>query len=332
MQVPQRVVKIAEQIRSMRIRGAGRIARAAAFALKVAARNYSGPDDLAVFKNYMSTAAQILASTRPTAVSLHNAIRYVMVRMETAENFEEAKETVISAADRFITTSLLAVKRIGEIGSKLLEDGDVVMTHCNSSAALSVIRTAHREGKRLRVYTTETRPKFQGLISYRTLAAEGIKVTMIPDSAVRFFMRGVDKVVVGADTITSNGAVVNKVGTSLIALAAQEARVRFYVAAETYKFSPATVLGELVTIEERPPDEVLPQWRKYSNLVRVRNPAFDVTPPEYIDAIITEQGIIPPRATILILLEEYGASLKEELDRLTLDLEDSMYHLARTTG
>jgi ribose 1,5-bisphosphate isomerase len=323
VRVPAEVYRIADLIKTMRVRGAGRIARTAAYAMKIAALKYPG-GELGEFKAYMREAAHVLGSTRPTAVSLHNALRYVLNRVERAQSLEEAVAAAVDAADSFIQSSLTAVRVIGEIGSKLIEDGDTVLTHCNSSAALAVLKTAHSSGKRIRVYATETRPKFQGLLTYRELAGSGVPVTLIPDSAVRFVMREVDKVVVGADTVAANGAVINKVGTSLIALAAHEARVRFYVATETYKFSPATILGELVTIEERAPEEVVPTdlLTRHPNL-KVRNPAFDVTPPDYIDAIITERGVIPPKAAAVILLEDYGATLAEELATITLDIEDS---------
>jgi len=325
VELPAEVIRIAEYIRDMRIRGAGRIARAAVHAMKLAAAAYEG-HDRRDFLEYMERVAQLLKSTRPTAVSLPNAVNYVMVRVRSAKTLKDAIAAAVRAADEFTSLSLRAVETIGRIGAGLLEDGDVVLTHCNSSAALSVIKMAFREGKRLKVYATETRPRFQGLISYRELTRAGIPTTLIPDSAVRFFMKEVDKVVVGADAVAANGAVVNKVGTSMIALAAHEARVRFYVAAETYKFSPATVLGELVTIEERDPREVVSSDILASSPhLRVRNPAFDVTPPEYIDAIITERGVIPPKAAILVLKEEYGRMLEEELTRITLDIEDSAY-------
>ncbi|MEM3943879.1 MAG: ribose 1,5-bisphosphate isomerase, partial [Thermofilaceae archaeon] len=252
------------------------------------------------------------------------AVRYVMNKVRRASSCEEGVELAVKAADNFIDSSLNAVRIIGEIGSRLIEDGDTVLTHCNSSAALSIIKTAYRKGKNIVAYATETRPKFQGLLSYRELVDAGVPTTLIPDSAVRYFIRDVDKVVVGADTVTANGAVVNKIGTSLIALAAYEAGVKLYVATETYKFSPATILGELVEIEERGAEEVLPTYTllKLTNL-KVRNPAFDVTPPEYIDAIITERGIIPPKAAALILLEDYGTEVAEELTKVTIDLEES---------
>ncbi len=325
MEIPGEVVKIAEDIRTMRVRGAGRIARAAAKALAIAAEKFRGTRE--EFMTYIVKCGEYLKSTRPTAVSLPNAVSYVIHRVkiayESGADVEELRQTVVKAANEFIEYSSKATETIGKIGAKLIEDGDTVLTHCNSAAAASVIITAFKEGKNIRVFATETRPKFQGHITAKWLSDAGIEVTLIPDSAVRYFMREVDKVVVGADTVTANGAVINKVGTSQIALVAKEARVRFFVAAETYKFSPATVIGELVTIEERAPTEVVPEdWLKKHPRVKVRNPAFDVTPPEYIDAIITEFGLIPPAAAILVLKELYGWAVKEYMSKIEKTLEE----------
>ncbi len=313
MKIPEEIIKIAEDIKTMRIRGAGRIARAAAKALKIAAQKYEGVDDPHEFRRYMARVADLLISTRPTAVSLPNAVYYVMYHLEKAEgNVAELRDAVIRAADTFIAESLEAVKKIGIIGAKRIKDDAVVLTHCHSTAAVSVIVEAYKIGKIRHVYSTETRPFFQGRITFRHLMREGVPVTQIPDSAVRYIMHEVDQVVVGADTVTSNGAVVNKIGTSQVALAAHEARVRVFVAAETYKFSPATVIGELVPIEFRDPTEIVPaDWIASHPNVRVLNPSFDVTPPEYIDAIITELGVIPPQSAILILLERFGWALEK---------------------
>ncbi len=323
--VPEEVRKIWLDIKEMRIRGAGRIARAGARALAVAAEEFKGKD-LEGFMKYMERIAEFVRSARPTAVSLPNAVAYVMNRLRRsgASSLEEAVLAVINAAEEFIEYSLNAVRIIGELGAKRLENGDVVMTHCHSTAAVSVIATAHNQGKVHKVYVKETRPKMQGLITARTLADAGLDVILIPDSSVRYFMKKVNKVVVGADTIAANGAVINKIGTSLVALAAKEARVRMYVASETYKFSPQTVIGELVPIEVRSPLEIVTEeWLNRNPEVKVYNPVFDVTPPEYIDAIITEKGVIPPQAAILILLEEYGLTLTESFIKEPYELRES---------
>ncbi|MGC8613472.1 MAG: ribose 1,5-bisphosphate isomerase [Conexivisphaera sp.] len=308
--LPREVLEIREDVRAMRIRGAGRIARAAAIALSKAAAAFVG-NDVNDFMKYMEETAAFLRGARPTAVSLPNAISFVMRRLRKKEiaAVEEGRRAVEEAAKEFVEYSERAVDEIGELGARRFRSGDVVMTHCHSSAAAAVLAEAHRAGKVDRVYVKETRPRLQGLIAARVLADAGLDVILIPDSAVRYFMKDVDRVIVGADAVAANGAVVNKVGTSVVALAAKEARVNFYVAAETYKFSPKTLIGELVPIEFRDPAEVVGrEWRQEHPNVEVLNPVFDVTPAEYIDAIITERGVISPYAAPLILLEEYGVS------------------------
>jgi ribose 1,5-bisphosphate isomerase len=317
--VPEEVAKIAEDIKTMKIRGAGRIARAAAKALLIAAREYRD-SDLEGFRRYMEEVARLLVSTRPTAVSLPNAVQYVMRRLREGSysSVEEAKSAVVRAAEEFIEYSLQAVKRIGEIGARLIRTGDRVLTHCNSSAVESVLRTAWRQGKRFEVFATETRPRFQGYITSRDLAEEGIPVTLIPDSTVLRVIeeKRITKVIVGADTVAANGAVINKIGTSQIALATRLHRIPFIVATETYKFSPYTVTGQPVEIEERDPSEVLAEPPPG---VRIRNPAFDATPPEYIDMIITERGIIPPKSAALVLWEVFGRSPAEKHNRIRVE-------------
>lgn len=328
MRIPSKVIEIADDIKSMRIRGASRIAQAAALGLKISAECYTG-NNVDDFIKYLTNVKEVLEKTRPTAVSLPNALSYVMSRVfksrASGAGLRELIEVTIKAAEEFIEYSRTATRRIGEIGARRIRDGDVLLTHCNSSAALSIIIRAFEEGKDIKVYATETRPKFQGYITAKTLYEKGISVTLIPDSTVRLIMKKIDKVFVGADAVAANGAVVNKIGTSLIALAAQEARVNFFVAAETYKFSPITVIGELVEIEERSPLEVVSEeFLKTSKNITVRNPAFDVTPPEYIDAIITERGVIPPQAAIIVLKEEYGWALKDYMLKATLRVEESL--------
>ncbi len=313
MDIPREVLQIAEDIKTMRIRGAGKIARSAAKALMIAAEKYRGSRD--EFKKYMEKVANIILNTRPTAVSLPNAVMYVMTRLRRSEgDLEELKQTVIASAKEFIDKSLEAVKKIAEYGARMINDGDIIMTHCHSTAAVSIIIEAHKQGKNVKVYSDETRPKFQGRITSSQLAEAGIDVTLVPDSAMRLIVKRVDKVIVGADAIASNGALVNKIGTSQLALAAHEAGVMFLVAAETYKFSPMTFIGELVKIELRDPTEVVSnEWLKENPGVKVLNPSFDVTPPEYIDAIITELGVIPPHAAVLILTESFGWALQEHV-------------------
>jgi ribose 1,5-bisphosphate isomerase len=304
----EELLETAEKIRSMEIRGAALIGRAAAGALKDFALAIEAAS-LEEFNGEVGRAAEVLLNTRPTAVSLSNAVRMVM--RYRGDDLEAVRSSLAKNADSFVERSLKAVERIGEIGSRRVLDGDVILTHCNSSVALSIIKTAFDSGKDIRVIATESRPRYQGHLTIKALDGWGIETELIVDSAVRTVINEVDHVIVGADVITANGSLVNKIGTAAIALAASEARTSFVVAAETYKFSPETIMGELVPIEMRSPEEVYPDISQLPH-VRVRNPAFDVTPHRYIDVICTEIGAIPPEMSYLVIKEMLGWELERQ--------------------
>ena len=309
------VESITEGIRSMEIRGAGRIGRYASKALSVIGREYEG-DSKEEFITRLRKGAEDLLSTRPSAISLKNALILTLKGVEEEDSVEGMKKRLERRSREFIDNSNKAVKRIARIGSGRIPKGSHVLTHCNSNAALSVIEKAFEEDKVEGVFCTESRPWRQGHITARRLAKKGIPVTMIVDSAVRHFIRDMDVVIVGADTVAANGAVINKIGTSQIALASHEGRVPFMVAAETYKFSRETLLGSLVKIEERSADEVADPL-KPEDLpgVDFRNPVFDATPPEYVDAIITEIGVVSPYLATEVIREIFGISGPVRTDR-----------------
>lgn len=298
------VAETAEKIRTMEIRGAGRIARAGAQALGDFAVSYDG-ETLDGFLSDLSDAKRTLLDSRPTAVSLWNGVHATVRGAQDASTLEDAKDLVVRNAAEFCRKSEMAVEEIARIGARRIQDGDTILTHCNSSAALGTIIEAHRQGKRIKVYATESRPWRQGILTVNALADAGVDVTLIIDSAVRAVMKKVDKVFVGADTITSQGALINKVGTSQLALAAHEARVQLYVCAETYKFSPMTLFGDTVTIEERDVSEVV-RPGEVRDSVKIFNPVFDSTPAAYIDAIITELGMMSPGSVYGVLVDQLG--------------------------
>jgi ribose 1,5-bisphosphate isomerase len=305
----EKVQETAEKIRTMEIRGAGRIAKAAAEAI----RDYAAGlevDSMEEFSSRIWEISNFLISTRPTAVSLPNAVK--LASKYTSGNVEEARQEIIRNANLFIEKADKALGKIGKIGSRRIQSGDVIMTHCNSHAALSIITTAFEEGKDISVISTESRPRCQGLLTIKHLNDFGIPTTLIVDSAVRYYMKEVDKVIVGADAIAANGALVNKIGTSQLALAAHEARKSFMVAAETFKFSPSTIIGNPIEIEERSAEEVV-DLSVLEGLphVQVRNPAFDFTPAEYIDMIVTDIGIIPPAMAYTVIKEHLGWEFEE---------------------
>ena len=294
----------ASDIREMKIRGAGRIARAGASALGKFAEDYRG-GSLENFKKDIDKAKNMILESRPTAVSLWNGVQASVKDVGKAESLDEAKGSVIRNAASFVELSSNAVEAIAKIGAKRVEKGDVLLTHCNSSAAVGIIKEAHAQGKDIKVFATESRPWRQGLLTVKELSDAGVDVTLIIDSAVRAVMKDIDKVFVGADTVTSNGALINKVGTSQLALAANEARVPFSVCTETYKFSPMTIFGDMVKIEERDCGEVV-KLDEIPKGVKVYNPVFDTTPAKYIDAMITELGVFSPGSVYEVMIRQLG--------------------------
>ncbi|MCL2334221.1 MAG: ribose 1,5-bisphosphate isomerase [Candidatus Methanoplasma sp.] len=294
----------ASDIKEMKIRGAGRIARAGASAMGKFAEDYNG-GSLEDFKKDIDKAKKIILDSRPTAVSLWNGVQASVKDVGSAASLGEAKASVVRNAASFVKMSSSAVETIAKIGAKRVEKGDTLLTHCNSSAALGIIKEAHLQGKDIKVYATESRPWRQGLLTVKELSDAGVDVTLIIDSAVRAVMKDIDKVFVGADTVTSNGALINKVGTSQLALAANEARVPFSVCTETYKFSPMTIFGDMVEIEERDCGEVV-KADEIPKGVKIYNPVFDTTPAKYIDAYITELGVISPGSVYDVMVKQLG--------------------------
>jgi ribose 1,5-bisphosphate isomerase len=290
----------AKKIENMKIRGAAKIARSAAEVIKSVALDYKG-SDIDELKSNLRIAGQRLISTRPTAVSLRNGVFIVLRGLESEDSIEILKDNIITQAEEFIKSANKALERISEIGARRIKDGYSILTHCNSTAAVSTIIKAHNDGKKISIFATESRPKRQGYITVKQLAKAGVPTTLIVDSAVAHVMHKIDLVVVGADTVASNGAVINKIGTSQIALCAHEFRIPVMVCAETFKFSHETLAGELVEIEERDENEIV-RPEDFPG-VRIFNPVFDATPPEYIDVIVTEGGVISPHAAYEIIKE-----------------------------
>jgi ribose 1,5-bisphosphate isomerase len=261
------------------------------------------------FVAYVEENAKYLRRIRAASIPLTNGLRYVVSEVQQAASrgadVEELKRVISVSAIGFDRKLEESIRQIAEIGARRLKSGDVIVTHSYSSSVLAILKKAHQQGKRLKVFVTETRPELEGRDVARELASEGIDTTLIIDSAVSHFIEDSDKVMVGAEAVAANGAIVNKIGTATIAAVAQRARVRVFVAASTYKFSPETMFGELIEIEERASSYVLEDTDLRPNL-KVRNPAFDVTSPQDIDLIITERGVLPPQAAIMIVREQKG--------------------------
>jgi ribose 1,5-bisphosphate isomerase len=301
------VVETAESIASMEVRGAATIAAAAVDALRRQATE-TDADTPDAFTEVMYAAARHLHETRPTAVSLPNALRYVLRRMN-GTTVDRRRETVVAAADEFERRLDRAQDDLGEVGANRLRDGDTVMTHCHSTDVMAVVEAAVEQGKSVEAVVKETRPRLQGHITARQLRELDVPVTLIVDNAARRYLNDVDHVLVGADSIAADGSVINKIGTSGLAVNARDRGTQVVVAAQTIKLHPATLTGHTVEIETRDESEVIDdETRADIGDVTVDNPAFDVTPPRYVDAIVTESGQFPPESIVTLMRELFGES------------------------
>lgn len=294
--------EVAEAISTMKIRGAPLLGVATSFALALAASN-SKAKNRKVLINELENAAKILLKTRPTAVNLFWAIDRILNKARSfSGKTDDLKALILEEAQKIADDDAVVNRLIGKNGAELIDDDDVILTHCNAGklatveygTALGVVRAALEQGKKIRVFATETRPKLQGarLTTYE-LKRDSIPVTLITDSMVGYVMYKhlISKVVVGADRIVQD-AVINKIGTFTIAVLAKVHRVPFYVAAPKSTFDLKHKSTDIV-IEERPPEEVtqINSVQIAPRDVAVLNPAFDITPLSYVSAIICESDI-----------------------------------------
>jgi len=291
----------------MKIRGAPLVGVAAAYAIALTA-HHSKAKTKKELRKEIEESASLLKKTRPTAVNLFWAVDRIMQKAcETIGTAKTVAEAVVEEANKMADEDVETNRKIGEHGAALLNDGDVILTHCNAGSlatvdygtALGVVRAAWEQGKKVRVFATETRPKLQGarLTAYE-LKRDGVPVTLVTDGMVGYVMynRLVDKVIVGADRIVRD-AVINKIGTYTNAVLAKEHDIPFYVAAPKSTFDLTHKSTDII-IEERSSKEVtcINSRRIAPEGVNVLNPAFDVTPLKYVTAVICESGVLSREA------------------------------------
>ncbi len=313
------VAEVWQAIKRLSVRGAPAIGIAAAYGVCLACRTPS-PKSFAELLNQCREASEYLATSRPTAVNLFWALNRMNQTMDSLERrWAESSKSEQANPAVWLQTQLLQTAiaiheedrvmchAIGQIGAELLEDGDQVLTHCNTGGlatseygtALSVCFTAQDQGKKLHIYVDETRPLLQGArLTAWELMQRGIDCTLICDNMAAHVMstREVDAVIVGADRIAANGDTANKIGTYNLAVLANFHRVPFYVAAPSSTFDLSIASGASIPIEERLAEEITESFGKRTAPVGVHvyNPAFDVTPGTLIEGIITEKGLIRP--------------------------------------
>ena len=296
---------VATAIRNLVVRGAPAIGVSGAFGLALAALQSSAKEKDQLIQD-LETAKKILFETRPTAVNLVWGLEKIMSVTKGDKTVEQIRGSIIETAKQMARDDIQINMSIGKNGSELFNQNDTIMTHCNAGAlatvgygtALGVIRATKESGKNIKVIATETRPVQQGSrLTAFELKHDGIDVTLIPDTAVGYTMANglVNGVIVGADRILRTGHVFNKIGTYQVATMAKQHNIPFYVAAPLSTFDLES-RPENVIIEQRNASEVtgIGDKKTAPDGIDVINPAFDMTPPELISGIITENGIVKP--------------------------------------
>jgi len=297
-------------IKNLQVRGAPAIGVAAAMGIASAMQNSPAKTIAELHKETIS-ACDYIATSRPTAVNLFRALDRIKKRINDCSqqntSVESAKEALVKESIAIGAEDAEMCEAIGRHGASLLKDGDTIITHCNAGAlatsgigtALSPIYFAKNEGKQIRVYADETRPLLQGArLTAWELSRAGIDVTLICDNMAAALMKKekISAVMVGADRIATNGDTANKIGTYGLAILAKHHKIPFYVLAPTSTFDMNLADGNRIPIEQRPSQEVtnFGDTSTAPEGIKVFSPAFDVTPAEYITAIVCEKGIAEP--------------------------------------
>lgn len=302
--------EVADAIRSMVVRGAPAIGVAAAFGIALGMKA-SGARDAAAAREDFRTIAETLAGTRPTAVNLFWAVDRMTRKFEMllgeGVGLDSIRQGLVDEALAIQREDIEGNRKMGQFGQELLPASGTILTHCNAGAlatagygtALGVIRAGVAAGKRLKVLADETRPFLQGArLTAWELWKDDIDVRVISDNMSGYFMRQglIDAVIVGADRIARNGDVANKIGTYTVAVLARTHDIPFYVAAPISTLDLSLATGSEIPIEQRDPAEVtsFSGVRVVPEAVSAFHPAFDVTPSEYVTAIVTERGVARP--------------------------------------
>ena len=291
----KQLLEDAQKIKSLEIQGASNIAISAIDFLSNYAKRLKCENTEVCFKE-LYKAQVILIDTRPTEPAMKNGLKFIMNKLEQEKESiipEYISDIIEKYKNLYCDMLQNSKKRIAEIGSRRIPSSSQkfnVMTHCHSSLVTGILLEAKKQGKNFKVINTETQPRLQGRKTANKLLNAGIDVIHVVDSAMRWAVRHyqVDLILIGADSITSEGTIINKIGSRLLALVAHEEHVPFYVASPLLKYNPETNLGILETIEMRDPHEI---WENPPEGIEILNPAFETVSRRYIDGLITEVGI-----------------------------------------
>lgn len=294
------LLKTVKDIKELKkIQGASNIAKHALKALIWVSKT-SKAKTTGNFKRELKKAEQLLINARPTEPMTRNAIKYVIYMAKKEKDIKKLKKRIIFYSKKCLDKFKKAKITIAEIGSRKVKQNSSILTHCHSSNVINILKNCKK--KKIKVVCTETRPLFQGRRTARDLTKVGVPVTMIVDSAAANLIRKCSMVIIGADVITSEGNIINKIGSKALAILSKHYDIPFYIAAETWKFNPKTAFGEIETIEQRNPKEV---WKNPPKKLKILNPAFEAVGKELIDGIITEEGVFAPESIYSIFNNKF---------------------------
>ena len=285
---------VIEEIRNMNVKGGSPFGRAAAWAFKLALQQ----EDLKTFsqiKTRFTYLKKQMYELKPTMATIYNSCEAIMQELDETMKVNILKEKVIHLCDNIIEQSFVAVEKVGEIGSHLIHDHDVVLMHSYSSTLMGIFQSAANDKKRFKVICTESRPLRESRNAVNVLTRLGIETMFISDASVYEFMNEADMIIMGADTLCTNGDVANKMGSAQIARLAQSCKIPVYFASELYKLDIRTLNGEKVVLERRDKCELVDEDDfKDFDQVEVINQFFDLTPASDITGIVTEFGVLHP--------------------------------------
>jgi len=282
-----------DRIKNLRVQGAEAVAKEAVRSLKDVVRESRSKNISGILAD-LYHAKNILFLTRPTEPCMRNALNYVMHELDYDDPVELAKAICLKV-DEVLERFGKNQKIIAQIGSKKIRNGSVIFTHCHSSTILEILKQAKKQGKKFEVHNTETRPLYQGRITAREIAKLGIPVKHFIDAAARFALKKTDLMLIGADAITTEGKVINKIGSELYAEIANKFDIPVYACIDSWKFDTETIFGYEVEIEKRKGTEI---WKNPPKGVTIDNFAFEKVSPGLITGIISELGIYKPHIFI----------------------------------
>jgi ribose 1,5-bisphosphate isomerase len=285
--------KIAKDIKDIKIQGASKIEAAAINAIEkyIQKTNKYGKE----FIDELIENINILVKQRPNEPKLRNSMNYILQKSKKLKS-KESKSKLIEEIHKYKENTKKANEHISDIASELITNNSIIVTHCHSNLVEETLKKAYNQGKKFKVYASETRPRYQGRITSKRLSEYGLDVTLITEGATTHILKKADYFITGADVVFSDGSIVNKVGTLLISISAKYYKTPHLVLTSTHCCERDIIKNINEKIEQRSADEVWTSKEGKPDNLKIENPCFDIIPNELIDKFITEEGVFSPES------------------------------------